>query len=126
VSAVAAAIEVLRVLAVAARVEAGRVSEGPVPLLARLRLEGAGCRRRDQVARARFDRAVRLVDRCFPGGPNCYRRVLLAVALDGGAAAQGICLALKAGGGPGTGHAYFADDAEREAGTRGFDVVFEI
>jgi hypothetical protein len=124
----AQALEIVRVLAVAARVERARTSVGPQPLLSSLRAEGGQKAARSPAARARLARAVRVVERCFPGGPNCYRRVLLEVALDAGAARQAVRFGLMAGGGPGSGHAYFQGDeaGRQEATAQRFDVVFEL
>src|SRR5690242_16482545 len=94
--------EVIRVLAVAARIEEARLREGPEPLLRRLRAEGARIPPRDQAGRARLARAITSVDARFAGGSNCYRRVLLEVALDADAAARPVMFGLKAGGGPGS------------------------
>jgi hypothetical protein len=121
-------LDVVRVLSVGARVEHGRTAVGPAPLLARLRQEGSGHAGRSIVARRRLQRAVRIVDRCFPGGGNCYRRVLLEVALDAGAAGEVVRFGLRAGGGPGTGHAYFASDetGRDQLAGQAFDVVFDM
>jgi hypothetical protein len=130
---VVVAVEILRVLSVAARVEQARTNEGPTPLLTRLRVEGTGGLTRTPQQRRGLRRAVDLVDRFFPGGPNCYRRVLLEVALDAGAARDRVCLGLRAGGGSGTGHAYFAADGPGDAGegpaataVQSFDAIFEM
>lgn len=122
----ATALEVIQVFAVAARIERARLSEGPVPLIARLRAEGRRRRPRDAAGRAGLARAVRLVDRLFPEGPNCYRRVLFEVALDPAAAREPICLGLKAGGGPGSGHAFFARDRATEPAAQGLEAIFEV
>jgi hypothetical protein len=120
--------DVVRVLSLSARVEKARTTEGPAPLLARLRQEGGAHPRRSAAARQRLQRAVRLVDRCFPGGGNCYRRVLLEVALDSDAAKAVVMFGLRAGGGPGSGHAYFKSDeaGSSELAAHRFDVVFEM
>jgi hypothetical protein len=119
--------DVVRVLSLGARVEQARTREGPTPLLARLRQEGRAHPRRSVVARQRLQRAVRIVDRFFPGGGNCYRRVLLEVALDPGAAREVVLFGLRAGGGPGSGHAYFkSDEAGRAELDQRFDVIFEM
>jgi hypothetical protein len=122
-------VEVVRVLSVAARVETGRLTEGPAPLLARLRAEGLRGNRRSTAERGALVRAIGWVDRCFPGGPNCYRRVLLEIALDRDAAGRSVCFGLNAGAGPGTGHAYFANEPLERRPHQAeavFDVVFEM
>jgi hypothetical protein len=120
--------DVVRVLSLGARVEQARTTQGPAPLLARLRQEGGTHPRRSAVERQRLQRAVRLVDHFFPGGGNCYRRVLLEVALDAGAAEEVVLFGQRADGGPGSGHAYFKSDqavSSELAGHR-FDVIFEM
>ncbi len=118
--------EMMRVLSIAARVEADRQREGPMPLLEKLRREGRARRRRPDQDRARLVRAIGIVDRFFPGGGNCYRRVLLESALDRGAAVERVFMGLKHDGGPGSGHAYFAREAAEQPPASSFDVVFEI
>jgi len=49
---------------------------------------------------------IRLVDRCFPSGGNCYRRVLIEIGMDAGAAAERLHLGLRADGGLNSGHAW--------------------
>jgi hypothetical protein len=120
--------ELVRVVSVASRIDRARTSEGPTPLVAKLRAEGRTCAQRGPAARQRLQRAVRIIDARFPGGGNCYRRVLIEMALDAGAARQPVCFGLRAGGGVGSGHAYFAGDqsGRDEAAAQKFDVVFEI
>jgi hypothetical protein len=58
------------------------------------------------------------VDVAAPGGPSCFRRVLLETALDAGAARETLIFGLDVGS---TGHVAFAGREERS-----FDVSFEI
>jgi hypothetical protein len=103
-------LELGRVLGMSFLVDRARTREELQPLITRLRRRGQSCKRRDSGARSCLKRAVGRVDRLFPGGPNCFRRVLLEIALDAGAAEEEIYLALRSGGGPGTGHACLASD----------------
>jgi len=57
-------------------------------------------------------------DALLPGSPSCYRRVLLEVALDGGAARETVVFGLDVGS---TGHVAFENREERL-----FDVSFTI
>jgi hypothetical protein len=98
--------ELGRVLAVLLVVEVGKRRWGPRRLLATLRRQGGRCRRRDPAARARLQRAIGWVDARIPGGPNCYRRVLLEIALDRGAAAEPFHMGFNVSGGPVRGHAW--------------------
>jgi hypothetical protein len=52
---------------------------------------------------------IRLVDRGFPGGGNCYRRALLEVALDPASALEPLHMAVREHGGPGSGHAWLGE-----------------
>src|SRR5262249_44384489 len=99
-------VEICRVLAVLPEVERGRRTRGPRPLVADLRRKARQARARSPRDRARLQRAIAWVDACFPGGGNCYRRALLEMALDRGAASEPLRMGLKAGGGRGSGHAW--------------------
>jgi hypothetical protein len=88
-----------------------------------MRRRGLASRMRDATGRVWLKRVVSLVDRAFPGGPNCYRRVLLEVALDAGAAREPVSFALRAGGGPGTGHASLGTV---DVSKSGYDAVFVL
>jgi hypothetical protein len=54
------------------------------------------------------------VDGRLPDGGNCYRRALLAIALDAGAAQDPLVLGLDARGGPASGHAWLGERRGRE------------
>jgi hypothetical protein len=94
----------------------------PRKLIASVRARGATCVRRDPAARARLRRAIRFVDRLFPSGPNCYRRVLMEIALDAGAAAEPIHMGLQADGRPKSGHIWL-ESAPDGAGRYDAEVV---
>jgi hypothetical protein len=68
---------------------------------------------------------IAAADRRFPDGGNCFRRALLEMSLDAGAAQERLCLGLKAAGGPRSGHAWLSSwpDAAN-AGT--YDTVLEM
>ena len=65
--------------------------------------------------------AIFLVDRVL--GQNCYRRVLLELALDRDAASEPVFFGLMSEGGPQSGHAWVGRDAAAEAR---YDAVFSI
>jgi hypothetical protein len=109
-AALALAAEFLRVLARLPEVEIGRRTQGPKPLLEKLRRRSRRTRRRDPAARARLRCAIGWVDAHLPGLPNCYRRALLEIALDRGAAAEPLRLGLRASGGPRSGHAWLGNE----------------
>jgi hypothetical protein len=110
--------EMRRVAGLVREVDARRASESPEQVLAAMRARGQGAERRGPVGRARLRRAIGWVDAFVPGGANCYRRVLLELALDAGAARETVVLGLDVGS---TGHIAFEGREER-----GFDVAFAI
>ena len=120
------AVDLVRVIAMSRRVEAKRRTIGPTLLLRGLRERGQLSRRRSDADRARLKWIIGMVDRhlCREGA-NCYRRVLIEIALDAGAAAEPVRFGLMAGGDPGSGHAYFASEAgpTNQMDTR-YDVIF--
>jgi hypothetical protein len=107
----AVGLELARVLAVLPGVEWGRRRLGPKPLLQRLRRRGRGCRERDPAARRRLRSAIAWLDARFPDQGNCYRRALLEVALDRGAAGEPFRMGFRLGEGALSGHAWLADRA---------------
>jgi hypothetical protein len=97
----ATVVELVRVLWVLPVVEVGKRRRGPRLLLDTLRRKGGRCQQRDPAARSRLQHAIGWVDAHVPGGPNCYRRVLLEIALDCGAAKEPFHMGFNIGGGPG-------------------------
>jgi hypothetical protein len=95
-----------RVMAVLWRVEVARRQWGAGRSLAHFRESGRNGRNRNAAARADLQRLIRFVDRLMPGRPNCFRRVLLEVALEPAAAAERVMLGLKAGLAQRSGHAW--------------------
>ncbi len=84
-----------------------------------MRAHGRETRRsRGRVGRSRLRRAIGWVDAAFPGGPNCFRRTLMEIALDAGAAGETLVFGLDVGK---TGHVAF-----KNAEDHAFDVAFEI
>jgi hypothetical protein len=99
--------EVLRVLWALPRVEYGRRRQGPRVLLEALRCRGVQCGARSVEQRRRLRRAIGLVDlACLRR--NCFRRALLEVVLDAGAATEPLYLGFRKDGGQFTGHAWLA------------------
>lgn len=103
-------LDVVRAARVALAAEAARISEGPFGAVNLMRVCGRQKPRRDERGRAVLKRAIRIVDRLHPGGANCYRRVLLEIALDGGAAEDLVMMGLSLSGAPGSGHAWLASE----------------
>jgi hypothetical protein len=103
-------VEVARALVV---VERQRSHLGPADMVLIARQKGRAGQRRDAAERARLQRLICRVDRFFPGGTNCYRRVVAEMALDAGAADERLCFGLRSAGGPGSGHAWLESDSAR-------------
>jgi hypothetical protein len=104
------------------QVEWGRHAEGPRSLVGKLRGRGRREPRRGPEARARLQRAIALWDRVLPGQPSCYRRALLEIRLDAGAAEEQLHLGLRVPGGPRSGHAWLGADAPSET----YDVQLDM
>jgi hypothetical protein len=116
-------LECVQVAMVCPAIERARQIESFAPLVLRLRQRGCLKRQRDASARSQLRRAIQLVDRVFPSGPNCYRRVLLEIALDSGAAREPVYFGLRAAGGPGSGHAWLGGD---RGSPEAYDAVFTV
>jgi hypothetical protein len=113
------ALEVARATSLVRAVDSGRARQTPAQILAAMRKRGTATgRARGPIGRARLRRAIGWVDALSPGGPSCYRRILLESALDAGAAGETVVFGLDVGR---TGHVAFEDREERT-----FDVSFAI
>jgi catechol 2,3-dioxygenase-like lactoylglutathione lyase family enzyme len=100
-----------------------RRSESPERAVRLMRERGGRARdgrERGPIGRARLRRAIGWLDALLPVAPNCYRRTLLEIALDRGAARETLVFGLDVGR---TGHVAFRDSLPSE---RRFDVAFEI
>jgi hypothetical protein len=104
--------DIFDVLRAVPTVELGRFRCGPQPLLATLRARGLLGPARTHLERARLIKIIKVLDRCFPGGGNCYRRALLEIAVDPVAAKTPLNLGLRTGGAPRSGHAWLASSTE--------------
>jgi hypothetical protein len=96
-------------------VDRRRRSLGPAAVLEESRLRGVKGRQRSVFARKRLRRLIRLVDACFPGGGNCYRRALAEIASDPSAANDRLVLGLRSGGGSQSGHAWIEGNRDSVA-----------
>jgi hypothetical protein len=108
--------DLLEAVIVSRRVDRDRRLSGPLGLLPRLRTRGAQRLARSAADRARLQHIVRLVDRCFPSGPNCYRRALTEIAMDAGAATERLHMGINARDGESSGHAWLESSADRGDG----------
>jgi hypothetical protein len=113
-------IQVVRALP---RIESGRRRAGPGVLVALARAQGRSQTAREQHARRRLRRVIRLVDRLLLDGGNCFRRALLEMAVDAGAAREQLTLGLRAHGGPQSGHAWLGG---AETNSASYDAVFAM
>ncbi len=112
------ALELVRVVAIAKTVERARRETAPEQAVGLARALGARREARAPIGRARLRRAIGWVDAMMPGGANCYRRVLLELALDAAAARETLVFGLDVGR---TGHVAFKDREDTP-----FDVAFEF
>jgi hypothetical protein len=90
--------------------------------VSRARVLGRTRECRSQRERVLLRQAISAVDRVMPGGANCYRRVLLEIALDAGAAAEPVMLGFRSDGGAASGHAWLAHERQVAA----YDTVLSV
>jgi hypothetical protein len=114
-----------RVLVALPVVEGLRITFGPARILPRLRRTARRWRRRSPSERDDLRRLIAAVDARLPDGGNCYRRALLEILVDAGAAEEKLFMGLRKQGGPRSGHAWLASwpDA-KNAGA--YDAVLEM
>jgi hypothetical protein len=101
--------DLVRVLRLLPVVEYGRRSSGFRDLVSRFRARGASLPARSSAGRERLRRVIRVVDRFMPDRGNCYRRVLLEMALDSESAGEPLQIGLREHGGPRSGHIWLAN-----------------
>jgi hypothetical protein len=99
-------LEACRVVVALPGVEVARRRVGTGRAIVRFRDRGRHAPSRNAQARGDLQRVIRVLDRFVPSGPNCFRRVLLEVALDRSAASERVMLGLKAGLARRSGHAW--------------------
>jgi hypothetical protein len=112
----------VRSVAALPRIEGDRRALSLHDAVARARRRARRHVARGAEAREALRRAIGIVDRLIPGGPNCVRRSLLEISLDAGAAHEHLFAGFKAGGGPKSGHAWL----ESHQNTDRFDAVVRI
>ena len=112
------AAEIVRAGRLVGLADATRKRQPAERAIAAMRARGRRAQTRGPIGRARLRRAIGWVDALRPGGENCYRRVLLELALDAGAAEEVVVLGLDVGK---TGHIAFEHREEMP-----FDVAFRI
>ncbi len=112
------ATELARVALLVAAAERARNAASPEAAVRAMRARGLAAPARGAIGRARLRRAIGWVDALHPRGANCYRRTLLELALDRGAASESLVFGLDVGR---TGHVAFKGREEL-----GFDVLFEL
>jgi hypothetical protein len=110
--------EIVRVARIVRELERSRLSDGPETIVRDCRARGSREKERGPIGRARLRRAIGWVDALSPRGPNCFRRTLLELALDAGAAREKLVFGLDVCR---TGHVTFKGREDRT-----FDVVYEL
>lgn len=103
-----------------------RVGAGPRQAVHFARQLGERRRLRSAAARRALQHVIAMVDRRWPGGPNCYRRVLLEVGMDRGAAADLVRLGFQRSGESGSGHAWLGTGIASDDGGRSYDAIVSI
>jgi hypothetical protein len=114
--------EIVRVFRAARRAEGARKRLGPLAAVQIMRRAGNAAKARGAIERAQLRRVVWWIDRAFPGGPNCYRRALLEIAVDRGAAQERLMLGFRSGGNHGSGHAWL----ESEPSDGPYDAIVSV
>jgi hypothetical protein len=110
--------ELVRAAAIARKAERLRWANAPELAVNTMRARGRTKKKRGPIGRARLRRAIGWIDATYPSGPNCFRRILIELGLDAGAAAETIVFGLDVGR---TGHVAFEESEDRT-----FDVAFEL
>jgi len=123
---VADAFAVLFFLRQALILERLRVGAGPRPAVQFARRLGGRQRLRSAAARKALRHVIAIVDRWWPGGPNCYRRVLFEIGLDRGAAAEVVQLGFQGSGEIGSGHAWLGAALASDDGGRSYEAIVSI
>ena len=103
-----------------------RAEVGPRRAVELARRLGERARCRNERERAVLRRLIAIIDRRWKTGPNCYRRVLLEVAMDRGAAAELVQLGFQRSGEPGSGHAWLGSGLPSDDGSRSYDAIVAI
>lgn len=112
-------LELARALREIRRAERLRMTQGPAEAVAAQRARGRRRKRRRSPEQRRIlRRAIVSVDARYPGGGNCFRRVLTELALESGAAEDRLVFGLDIGR---TGHVAFEGTEDAV-----FDVVFVL
>jgi hypothetical protein len=115
------ALDAMRAVILTVRMNSARRRQGPAKLLRRVRARGFRSRLRTADDRVRLQGIIRLVDRLFPAGPNCYRRALVEMAMDQSAASEPLHLGINARDGIVAGHAWLESSPDKG---RGYQVEF--
>lgn len=111
-------LELVRALREIRRAEFLRMNRGPAEAVATQRARGRRRKARSETRRRLLRRAIVSVDARYPGGGNCFRRVLTELALDAGAADDRLVFGLDIGR---TGHVAFEGTEDAS-----FDVAFAL
>jgi hypothetical protein len=115
--------DLVEVAVVSRRIDSDRRRLGPLQLVERLRRRGACHPQRGARDRARLKQVIRFVDRAFFARPNCYRRALIEMAMDAGAATELLHMGLNSDRALGMGHAWL--DSSPDQG-EGYQAEFSI
>jgi len=115
--------DLARVVAILPSIELARRQLGPAAIVGQLRSRAARQKALSETDRRGLRAAIESIDARIPGGPNCYRRALLEMALDPAAAREPLHMGLDASGAPRSGHAWLGALAQ---GNRSYDAVISL
>jgi hypothetical protein len=116
--------ELARVATRFSRIESVRRRVGPDAAMTVARRLGEACPERSAAGRKGLRAAIRVVDRVVIGSePNCFRRALIEVSLDRGAAKEPLMMGFRQGGGPKSGHARLVSETHSSSQ---YDAVISI
>lgn len=107
-------------------VDRTRLTMGPRNAILLARSLGRQVGPRSPRERAALGRLIRLADRFWWGGPNCYRRVLMELATDPKAANEVVTLGFTKDGAPRSGHAWMGAGAPVDQPGRRYDAIISI
>lgn len=107
-------LELLRAIIALPAVESTRRTMGFERAVSTMRARGTHRLQRGWSQRLFLQRAIAWLDSHIPGGTNCYRRVLLELSLDAGAASEPVLIGLNPRGGPRSGHVWLASSTPLE------------
>jgi hypothetical protein len=116
--------QLVRLATTCCRIERERRKGNGAVALKMARSVGQFRRRRSPSGRLLLRRFLYQFDKVLPGS-NCFRRVLLEVALDSGSSAESVCFGVDTGANPFSGHVWIESDTASPS-LKTYDYVFKL